>query len=56
MGKFLIPLDYMLFWGIFRCIVCTEQLDLVKCLHMLQGLVIRTQAKGASVQKKIGWA
>lgn len=56
MGNILNLLDYMLLWGIFMCIVCTEQLDLVKCLHILQGVVIRTQAKEASVKKKKkGW-
>lgn len=52
MGKFLIPLDYKLLWGRFMCIVCTEHLDLVKCLHMLQGVVIGTQAKKLKNLKK----
>lgn len=39
----------MLFWAMFTCIVFTEQLGLNSCLHTLQGVVVGTKAKGASV-------
>lgn len=41
----------MLFLAMFMCIVCTEQLNLVKSLHMLQGVVPGAKAKEASVEK-----